>query len=286
MRFLLKYKLILLVLVPIALLMITQIYHYIQMSEEKDELMEGIIIPHRTFLEKSVNIQSLTTEIAHLIDEAILYARDGDKEKMILVIEELQEHTIKRNADMEELQRLVEQYDSEEGKATFAAVEESMEQIDTLNQEIITKLMTSGETEKTAGEIMRNEFIEVAALEDIIIEDMHVFNEQVFREIDYATLALNTFEQSYTAYLINTSIIGIIALIIVLIVLYFQIIVPLNELTIAIQEISTGNYKIKINKKKRSDELGILAQAIEELLYYLQVSIQTTLHHQLRGKKK
>src|SRR3989338_6568492 len=99
MRFLLKYKLILLVLVPIALLMVTQIYHYVQMGEEKNELMEGMIIPHTTFLEKSVSIQFLTTEIAHLIDEAILYARDGDKEQMLIVIEELQEHTIERNAD-------------------------------------------------------------------------------------------------------------------------------------------------------------------------------------------
>jgi len=77
-----------------------------------------------------------------------------------------------------------------------------------------------------------------------------------------------------------------IALIIVFIILYFQIIVPLNELTTAINEISAGNYKVKINKKKRSDEFGMIAQAIENLLHYLQVSLQTTLPHTIKRKKK
>ena len=149
MRLLLKHKLILLILVPIVLLMLAQISHYLDMKEEKNKLINEIIIPHITFLEKSANVQFLTTEIAHLTDKAILYARDGNKEEMLEAIEEIQEYTIQRNENMEELHDIVKQYDSEEGKEALAVIESTIESVDALNQEIITKLITSDEIQKT-----------------------------------------------------------------------------------------------------------------------------------------
>ncbi len=286
MRLLLKHKIILLLVFPIMALMIAQTYNYVHGIAQRNEISESVIKTHTTFLEESVEIEVLTIEIAHLCDEIIIYASVGNREQMLLEIEELEEMTRKRNTHIEVLQELVEQYDTKEGKEKFKTAQESLAPLDALNAEINMQLRTSADIEKTAKELMADEFQRITVLEENAIEQMDVFNEYVFKDILSARVLISESEQSDKAYIVNTLIIGILILVVIFIVMYFHIIVPLNELTRIMQEISVGNYKIKIKLTKRSDEVGMLAKGIDDLLQYLRASIEVNLAHKIRGKRK
>ncbi|PIN74047.1 hypothetical protein COV20_02975 [Candidatus Woesearchaeota archaeon CG10_big_fil_rev_8_21_14_0_10_45_16] len=266
-----RFKLSLLIIIPLVIAGLIQIFFQTQIAGEVASIRENNIRPSLEEIDAVYDIRLLSSQIALSIDQAILFLAAGDEEAVLeetVHVAELKKQRLDRVDDLQAIssgQQSDPYFDSTTRNLNSLTI--AIDTANPVSEEIIAEIKNAVNNEeqfniKLIQEINR----ELTPLHETIFEKATQLVEEEKQEIEELEAAVIKKEKQIVLLSYLITIISVITIILVSILIVSQIVGRIESLTTRVREVRAARKGPKQEFKKSDDEISTLTEQFEELI--------------------
>ena len=273
-----KYQITLLIIIPLLLLSIFQIYYFNSSLNKIDEFRSNIVSPHLDATLTSVEIRSLTRQIVILTDKLMNIFNTEDNEKIISTIKLIRVKKDQRNSEIEKLKSISSKMmKSDLLSDLLFDVKSFINKGDLINEEILNLVeINLKQRDNLSNQLktIKEKVINLEVIHEEQIKKVDLLYELELSEFKNTRNSISVMEKEFVNAIYFPLIIVFIIFVSIVFFINLTIIRSIENITETIIEISNGNLNVDVSSKDRKDEIGELANAFDRTIVSLKLAMK------------